>query len=324
MSERDEVFKRFAKDNPLAADRMVDILGDQFAREWDVTEAVAFRTLIPRLDYAIRGIPPGVTEVSGPESCGKTALLGAMLAAAQQQGKKVALVATEDCDLEYWKALGVDTYELLLFEAEDGDDAADLVVEFVRDPHRVVAIDSITAMRSLWWKGTPLEEWVDWRDLVQGIFEDVNEHCHWSSALLVSSQVRARKSVDPVKTFAGGTESASRSVLDLFSLRLELSRGGVQDETYTMSVNVLANVLAPPARLVELPSIKGRGINHDLDLIRFGSEMEVITRRGSWYRFFEQETHQGEEEAAAALKGSVVRDMILKEIYRKMKYWRKR
>lgn len=303
MNDRDDVFRRFEDENPTAVRRMTDILGPGYNQERAVKAAVGTRTGIPRLDLALYGgLPSGVTEIFGPQSVGKTALLGAILAGAQQQGKSTALVATEDLDSEYWQALGVDLHKLLIFQTEDARDIADLSANFLREPHSVLGIDSISALRIMEEDDIgPLEDYIKWKDMVLDLLKQVNEKVSIHSALVVTSQVRARKSVDPAKTFAGGTESASRGVLEEFQTRLELSRRDVQDKQYTMVVNVIANVFGPPAKLIELPVVKGTGVDLDLDLIELAVEFGLIEKKGSWY-FIIDKFYHGAYAAAEALK----------------------
>ena len=315
MDDRDELFKRYAKENPSVVSRMESILGRSYNCERSVKAAVALRTYIPRLDLALYGgIPSGVSEIFGPESSGKTALLGAILAAAQKQGKDTALVATEDLDTDYWGALGVDLNKLLLFEVEDVRDAVHLVSEFVHKPGCVLGIDSITALRSMDDSGS-LEDFYSWKDTVRTMIQLVNERVSIHSALVVTSQVRARRSTDHHRTFAGGTESASRGVLDEFLLRLELSRQEVHDASYTMVVNVVANVLGPPARFIKLPVNKGSGVDHDLDLIEVAAELGLVERKGTWYRLDDEgRMYHGVHAAAQVLKDQPWRrDLLLSD-----------
>lgn len=313
MGDREDVFKRFARDNPLAAGRLVDVLGDRFARQWDIVDARALFTLIPRLDHALNGLPPGVIEIFGAESSGKTALIGTLLAAAQEQGKTAALCATEDLDIAYWEALGVDTSELLLIEAEDIEDLAYMACDFVRGPDRVLAIDSITAMRPQM-DDTPVREFCYWRDLVYDMVQEATNTSHSTSTMIVTSQVRARKSVDPRRMFAGGTDTASKAIADTFVTRLELTREGITEDSYILVVNILSNVFKNPTRIVSLPALKGFGIDQELDLVRFSAEKGVIEKRGNWYTTF-GEILQGEQKAALYLKTNRDAYMKLRNVF---------
>jgi recombination protein RecA len=309
MGDRDDVFTQYAKENPAVVGRMEEILGRSYNEERVVKSAVAVRTMIPRLDLALYGgIPSGVTEIFGPESSGKTALLGSILASAQQQKKATALIATEDLDIPYWQSLGVNLEDLLMIEIEDIRDAPELIAECVHEPEYVLGVDSITALRGVY---GAFEDFLQWRITILDLLRRANDRISASSALVVTSQVRARKSVDPVKTFAGGTESASRGVLEEFMTRLELSRREVQDDRYTMVVNVVANVFGPPARFIELPAVKGSGIDTDLDLIRLADELGLIERKGNWYQLGDRLYHGAHAAARALEYRPVLRNLLL-------------
>ena len=315
-TDREEVFEQFAETNPMAAARMTNILGSQYGREQNVEAAISMQTRVPRLDLALYGgLPSGVTEIFGPESCGKTAMMGALLAAAQQQGKETALCATEDLDIEYWGKLGVDTSNLVMLEAECAEDAVDMALDFVRGKDRMIGIDSITALRTKDSEGTALDDFIAWRHLIAEMLQVSNAEMHLTSAMVVTSQVRVRKSANPAKMFAGGTDTASRAVADGFAMRLELSREDLKDDSYTMVVNVITNMLGPPARYVRLPIRKGLGIDHDLDLVRVAAELGVVDRKGPWYRLYDGgQSHHGEEAAARALEPEEwVRQLLLSE-----------
>lgn len=313
MGDNDDVFEQFAKENPAVVNRMESILGNSYNQEREVKPAIALRTMIPRLDLALYGgIPSGVTEIFGPESTGKTALLGSILAAAQKQKNDVALIATEDLDVEYWSALGVDTSSLLLFEIEDIDDVPELITDFVGEPGCILGIDSITALRGTDDDGS-LEGFLRWRDTMLYMLQWANERINPYSALVLTSQVRARRSVDPAKTFAGGTESASRGILEEFSVRLELRRQEIRDDRYTMVVNVVSNILGPPARFLELPIIKGVGVDQDLDLVMLSVELGLLEKKGSWYQLGGKLYH-GVLAASQALKEQPqLRELLLHE-----------
>jgi recombination protein RecA len=310
---RDDVFKSFGREFPFAADKMVDVVGAKFAQDRKVASAIALKSRIPRLDMALYGgFAPGVAEIFGPESSGKTALLGALLAAAQQQGKETALCATEDRDVEYWAALGVDTDDLLFIEAEDSNDLADMLVDFVSGDNRVLGLDSITALRSLSDGDSPstnYEHYMDWLGVVTDILDDVNNKAPPSSVMVLTSQVRARKSANHAKAFAGGTETASRRIVDRFSVRLELSRDHVSETEYTMVLNIISNILGPPAKFINLPAIKGRGVNHRLDALRVAAELNLIEKKGPWYRL-PSGVYHGESAAAEAVELDELRDML--------------
>jgi recombination protein RecA len=99
------------------------------------------------------------------------------------------------------------------------------------------------------------------------------------------NQVRVKRSIDPTKFFVDGTlTSTARKIMDLFSTRIELSRGVEQEGGYTMRVNVVANIMARPARILELPVVSGQGVDTMLDLLLFGLQLGVVERSGTWFK----------------------------------------
>lgn len=299
---REDVYERFGRENPVAADKMAEVLGDTFAQERAVVDALALRSLVPRLDMALYGgFASGIVEIFGAESAGKTTLLCTAIASAQRQGKETALCATEDKDIDYWVKLGVDTERLLLVDAEDPDDMIDMMVDFIRTPNRVLAVDSVTALRPLNPEYEDDQSFMVWLDVVGDILEEVNGAMPPTSVMLLTSQVRTRKSVNPKMKFAQGIETASRRLVNQFSARLELSREQVSENDYTLVVNVIANTLGPPAKYIRIPVTKGLGIDHCLDAVRVAAEIGVIDKNGPWYRMPDGSVHHGEVAASGVV-----------------------
>jgi len=293
----DEELKRagdqFARRNARASRALSHILDISY--EEQELPRPALRTGILSLDMALGGgLASGIVELHGDESTGKTALLGYLIGAAQRRQFATALCPTEYLDIPYLEDLGVDPKLLAIIRGSIGS-VQPLARDFLCSDFRLLAVDSLTALR-------PADEsYENWNEEVFHFLSLLSSVCSSSSVVVVTNQSRARRSIRPGKVLTRGTETAARRFTDLFNVRLEVGRDQVSRDTYTMVVNIEANVLSKPAVLVQLPVRKGYGVQVSLDTLRVALERGYIEQAGSRYYLNGEELGHGEKEAAAAL-----------------------
>src|SRR5882724_2792396 len=89
-----------------------------------------------------------VVEIYGPESSGKTTLTLHAIAEAQRGGGIAAFIDAEHAlDINYAKALGVDTEKLLVSQPDTGEQALEIAEALVRSGAvDLVVIDSVAAL----------------------------------------------------------------------------------------------------------------------------------------------------------------------------------
>ena len=189
-----------------------------------VHRAVGGRTGVLSIDVALGGgLPSGITEVTGEESVGKTALVGRIISEAQSFDVPVALVRGDYLDKPYLANLGVDLNELIIFPGSD-DDLVDLVIGFLRSaPKVLLAVDSLNGIRP------SQEEPGAWNEHMLFLLDKIRLGLSVDSAAVVTTQVRTRRSAEPDKIFARGTASSARRVSDFFDTKIVLSRTEVED-----------------------------------------------------------------------------------------------
>lgn len=234
------------------------------------------------LDAALGGkLPSGAVEIFGESSSGKTTLLYDIIAAAQASGMLAALCQSEYLDIPYMRRFGVDLNSLSLITGNHGEDVLDGALHFL-SRHKVptlLALDSATSIR-------PKDDHPgNWMVMIDSFLSTVHDNLPAGSCVVMVNQVRVKRSIDPTKFFVDGTlTSTARKIMDLFSTRIELSRGVEQEGGYTMRVNVVANIMARPARILELPVVSGQGVDTMLDLLLFGLQLGVVERSGTWFK----------------------------------------
>jgi recombination protein RecA len=288
-----DVISAMMAEHPVLARRLGNIAGRNVVEKKQPRRAIATQTGIISFDIrAGGGLPAGLIELYGPRSCGKTATLGQIVSFAQRTGMTVAWVASEYFDEPYLKNLGVDTDELPLILGGDPD-AANLMLDFVStNSTGLLAVDSATALRP---KG---QEAAEWNEMMLELVVRMRALLSVESCVVMTSQVRTRRSVDARNHFGGIVDSASRRLADLFAMRLELTRTDVSETEYTQVINIVANTIGPPATVVEIPAKKGHGADLALDLVRVAGQMGMIERRGPKRYLEDQYLGIGEKGAA--------------------------
>jgi recombination protein RecA len=258
----------------------------------DVVLERSTRTGILSLDLSLGGsFPAGIVEIYGGASTGKTSLLYRILAQAQRDGYQTVLCPTEYLDTPYMEKVGADPGKVLLLTADCAEHAFVAGLELLQRDNVVLAFDSVTALRP------KFDDRNHWLQLVSLFLDDVSGCLGRESCLVIVNQVRMHRSVDPSRFFADQTDSAARKITNRISTRLELSRSAISDDHFTMGVNIVANTLARPCRVQELPFTKGHGVNRELDYLR----RWMLPIPGGWYQLDGQNIH-GEEAAAAHLR----------------------
>lgn len=305
-SKREEFMGRLERGNDSLIRTHFNRYGKEMSEVWGecsalgarkVEPAVSFRTGMPTLDHSLGGgIPSGAVEIYGEESVGKTTLLMHMVGAAQRQGLETALCMSEFFDAPRFVDSGV-SLDKLLFMKGNGEMVLGSALNFITSKdRRVLFIDSMTGLR-------PSEdEFDDWVHMVLEWMRGVMPGVGLRSSVVMTNQVRAKVSKEPGKMFAGGVSSTARRVAGLFDTRLELSRDAVSEETYELVVNVVANTLDRPARIITLPVIKSRGVDVWRDLVRCGVATGALSMRGTWYLIGVYTLGQGEVRVAKVLE----------------------
>ena len=268
-------------------------------KEREVVVDCSTPTGIASLDLTLGGyLPAGAIEIYGVESSGKTTLLYEIMSTAQKNGMVVALCSSEYLDIPYMKKFGMDLDSLILITGNTGESvisaACDMIYKWP-DGRLLLAIDSATSLRP------KIDEYANWAVMIEMFLRVALPALGPQSSIVMTNQVRARRSIGADKFFAGGTTSTARNIAGMFSTRLELSRLDVTEESYTMIVDIVANQDTPPSGIIHLPVIKGHGVDTMLDLVRVAAELGVVTKAGSWYELRDHNYHLGQGEKTAAL-----------------------
>ncbi|HWR40425.1 MAG TPA: recombinase RecA [Patescibacteria group bacterium] len=266
------------------------------------------------LDFALGlgGIPRGrVIEIYGPESSGKTTVSLHMIAQAQKLGGIAAFIDAEHAlDPVYAKKLGVDIDNLLISQPDNGEQALDIVDALVRSGAiDIIVIDSVAAL-------VPKAE-------IEGDMGDSHVGLH---ARLMSQALRKLTAIisksrtstifinqirEKVGVMYGNPEvtTGGRALKFYSSVRLEVRKidtikQGNDVVGNRTRVKVVKNKIAPPFKQAEFDIMYGEGISREGGLVDIGTEMEILSKSGTWYSYGEQRLGQGRENVKEFLKNN--------------------
>ena len=262
------------------------------------------------LALGVGGVPRGrIIEIYGPESGGKTTLSLHIVAEAQRAGGVAAFVDAEHAlDPNYAKALGVDTDNLLVSQPDTGEQALEITELLVRSGAvDVIVVDSVAAL-------VPRAE-------IEGEMGDSHVGLQ---ARLMSQALRKLTGVlskshttaifinqirEKIGVLYGNPETTpgGRALKFYSSVRLEVRRkgdvkSGVDKVGNRTRVKVTKNKVAPPFKEAEVEIMFGRGIDKLGDLINIASDLDVVQKSGSFYKYEGSTIGQGKEKASTYLE----------------------
>ncbi len=264
------------------------------------------------LDIAlgVGGIPRGrVTEIYGPESSGKTTITQHIVAEAQRLGGTAAFIDMEHAlDPVYAEACGVDVENLLIAQPDMGEQALEITETLVRSGAvDVVVIDSVAAL-------VPRAELDgDMGDSHMGLMARLMSQAlrklsgaikQANTAVIFTNQLRQKIGVvygNP-ETTTGGQALKFYASIRLDVRRVQTIKIGSDVVGNRTRVRVVKNKVAPPFQTAEFDIMYNEGISKTGDLLDIATELEIISKRGSYYSYGEERIAQGRENAKEFLR----------------------
>jgi len=264
------------------------------------------------LDIAlgVGGIPRGrVTEIYGPESSGKTTIAQHIVAEAQRMGGIAAFIDMEHAlDPIYAEACGVDVENLLISQPDMGEQLLEITETLVRSGAvDVVVIDSVAAL-------VPRAELEgDMGDAHMGLMARLMSQAlrklsgaikQANTAVIFTNQLRQKIGVvygNP-ETTTGGQALKFYASVRLDVRHVQTIKIGSEVVGSRTRVRVVKNKVAPPFQTAEFDIMYNEGISKAGDLLDLAAEMEIISKRGSYYSYGDQRIGQGRESAKDFLR----------------------
>jgi recombination protein RecA len=282
-------------------------LGESHTMQVDV---IPTGSLSLDLALGIGGIPRGrVTEIYGPESSGKTTICQHIVAEAQRQNGTAAFIDMEHAlDPSYAAKCGVDVDNLLISQPDTGEQALEIAETLVRSGAiDIVVVDSVAALvprselegdMGAPSMGTQARLMSQALRKLSGIIKQSN------TAMIFTNQLRHKIGVmfgNP-ETTSGGMALKFYSSVRLDCRKIQSIKVGQEIIGNRTRVRVVKNKVAAPFKTAEFDIMYNEGISRVGDILDLGVEMEIITKRGSFYSLDETRLGQGRENSKNFLR----------------------
>ncbi len=273
-------------------------------------EAIPTGSLSLDIALGVGGIPRGrITEIFGPESSGKTTICQHIVSESQRIGGTCAYVDMEHAlDPSYAARCGVDIDNLLISQPDTGEQALEITETLVRSGAvDLIVIDSVAAL-------VPRAEIEgDMGDSPMGMQARLMSQAlrklsgaikQTNTAVVFTNQLRQKIGVmfgNP-ETTTGGMALKFYASVRLDVRRIQSIKLGSEIIGNRTRVRVVKNKVAPPFRTAEFDIMYNEGISKSGDLIDLATQLEIISKRGSFYSYGDIRLGQGRENAKDFLR----------------------
>ncbi len=275
-----------------------------------MVESIPTGALSLDIALGIGGVPRGrITEIYGPESSGKTTICQHIVAEAQRIGGTAAYIDMEHAlDPGYASRCGVNVENLLISQPDTGEQALEITETLVRSGAvDVVIIDSVAAL-------VPRAEIEgDMGDSPMGMQARLMSQAlrklsgaikQTNTAVVFTNQLRQKIGVmfgNP-ETTTGGMALKFYASVRLDVRRIQSIKLGQEIIGNRTRVRVVKNKVAPPFRTAEFDIMYNEGISKMGDLLDLATQLEIITKRGSFFSYGDMRLGQGRENAKDYLR----------------------
>ena len=199
--------------------------------------------------------------------------------------------------------MGVDVYELLISQPDNGEQALEIVDTLVRSGAiDVIVIDSVAAL-------TPRVELegeigqshvgLQARLMSQALRKLTSNLNKTKTICIFINQLREKIGVmfGSPETTPGGRALKFYSSVRLDIRRIESLKSGVEIVGNRTRVKGVKNKCAPPFRQAEFDIMYGKGISREGSLLDTGVDMDIVKKSGAWYSYEGEQLGQGREKA---------------------------
>ncbi len=263
------------------------------------------------LDMAlgVGGYPKGrIIEIYGPEASGKTTLCLHAIANIQKEGGVAAFVDVEHAlDPLRAQKIGVNLEELLISQPDYGEQALEIAETLIRSGGvDIVVIDSVAALvpkSEIEGEMGDSQMGVQARLMSQAMRKLTAAINKTKTLVVFTNQIRMKIGVmfGSPETTTGGNALKFYASLRLDVRKIANIEEGEQVVGSRHRVRVKKNKVAPPFQTAEF-DMDDYGISLTGDVVDIGTQMKLLEKNGSFYRYNGEVLAQGREATKTYLK----------------------
>lgn len=247
-----------------------------------------------------------IYEVYGPNSAGKTTLAMSVIAEAQSRGMKAAFVDAEHAaDPELFESMGVDLEKLEVIDLFTGEDNLAVAETLMKSGGLdLLVVDSVSSLIPKVAADADLEDHTIAllaRLMSKTLLRYSPIAAETNTCVIFINQLRMKIGV----MFGNPETTTGGEAMGFYSTgRIRVSGVGVKankitDENgnligHTTVFEIIKNKLAPPALKSKVDLIYGRGYDTVSEVITIATDIGVLTKSGSWYKYNGENIGQGD------------------------------
>ena len=259
----------------------------------------------------VGGIPRGrITEIYGPESSGKTTLCLHVVAEAQKRGGLAAFVDMEHAlDPTYAERIGVNVDTLYVSQPDTGEQALEITEALVRSGALdIIIVDSVAALvprAEIEGEMGDSHVGLQARLMSQALRKLSGAIKQSNVSVMFTNQLREKIGVmfGSPETTSGGRALKFYASVRLDIRRIQSIKQGGENIGNRTRVRVTKNKVAAPFKECEFDIMfYENGISKVGEIIDIGVEMEIIEKRGAFFRYKDGLLGQGREQSKQFLR----------------------
>lgn len=298
-----QIEKEFGKGSIMRLGSRSNLLGD--------VPVISTGALALDLALGIGGVPAGrIVEIFGPESSGKTTVCLHIIANAQKQGGRCAIIDAEHAvDPAYAQKIGVNIDDLLISQPDCGEDALNIADSLVRsNAIDVLVIDSVAALvprAEIEGQMGDSHMGLQARLMSQALRKLTGAASKSRTCIIFTNQIREKIGV----MFGNPETTTGGNALKFYaSIRMDIRKvTALKDAIGNVSgnkvrVKVVKNKMAPPFRIAEFEINYAEGISKVGSILDVAADLGILEKRGSWFSFDGEQLAQGRDQTKAMLE----------------------
>ena len=298
-----QIEKEFGKGSIMRLGSRSNLLGD--------VPVISTGALALDLALGIGGVPAGrIVEIFGPESSGKTTVCLHIIANAQKQGGRCAIIDAEHAvDPAYAQKIGVNIDDLLISQPDCGEDALNIADSLVRsNAIDVLVIDSVAALvprAEIEGQMGDSHMGLQARLMSQALRKLTGAASKSRTCIIFTNQIREKIGV----MFGNPETTTGGNALKFYaSIRMDIRKvTALKDAIGNVSgnkvrVKVVKNKMAPPFRISEFEINYAEGISKVGSILDVAADLGILEKRGSWFSFDGEQLAQGRDQTKAMLE----------------------